>query len=160
MAKKKKEIRLKKNSNEKIPKISLTTPKEPSYITFNFSFLTNTSKYNLTSNKPSNEQKNILLHRLVELSQKNLVELTANTDKKLGLEKISRFNGKDKLNSLTLHPEFFSSSRHGSAGSGYWIFRLCPNNNPLPTRIIGKLINDTFYIMYIDWFHELYAKRK
>lgn len=156
----KKRIKIKNDVQRSVSRKGLNNAKEHSYITFNFSFLSSNSDYNLSSRNLTDNHKHLFLKRLMELSQKDMIELTANTDKKLGLEKITKFNGRDKINSLSIHSEFTNSSRLDSAGSGYWIFRLCPNNNPYPSRVIGKLIKDVFYVMYIDCNHDLYSKRK
>lgn len=157
----KKNIKLKEKSSQgKITTTSLNVSSEPLYITFNFSFLTKNDKYNLSSKKLSHNHKHYLLERIAEMSKKDMIELTANTNKKLGLEKIAHFSKKDKLSCLNIDPIFTNSFRDGLAGGGFWIFRLCPNNNPYETRIIGKLIKNTFYVMFIDCNHDLYAKRK
>lgn len=146
---------------KRISNLALRKAKEPIYITFNFSFITENSDYNLFCPKCSDAHKHHLLERLRSLSTKDIVSLTAKTSKNWGLEKInlSDFGKNDKIKSLKIHSSFLNSKRNELAGDSYWIFRLCPNNNPFPSRIIGKMIDNVFYIFYIDYNHELYAKR-
>ena len=143
----------------KITNLALRNARQPVYPTFNFRFLTTNSAYNHCCEKFNEEQHSLLIKRLYELSQMDIVSLTAKTSKHHGLEKISKFSKRDKLSSMQLHPKFLQSKRINLAGNSFWIFRLCPNNNPYPTRIIGKMVDDIFYIMFIDCNHELYAKR-
>lgn len=148
------------NYEERISSLALKKAQQNDYLTFNFSFLTNNSSYNLDSSSLTHQDRQLLLSRLTELSSKSIVEISALTSKHTGLEKIKKFGRKDKISKMKIHDEFNASVRKEMAGTGFWIFRLCPNNNPSPGRIIGKLINDVFYIMYIDPKHELYAKRR
>lgn len=145
----------------KISNLALRKAKEPIYITFNFSFITENSLYNLYCEDCSADHKHQLLERLLNLSSKDIVSLTAKTNKSWGLEKIDlkNFSHKDKISSLKLPGKFENSKRKELAGDKLWIFRLCPNNNPYPSRIIGKMIDNVFYIMYIDFNHNLYSRR-
>lgn len=157
-----KKVKLKKQKNDSQVKITnqvLREAKQSIYLTFNFSFLSQNSSYNHNCKDFTTEQQALLMHRLYELSQIDIISLTAKT-KSNGLEKIQNFSSRDKIRSMQLHPEFNSSKRVDLAGNGFWIFRLCPNNNPHPTRIIGKMIDNVFYVMFIDCQHELYAKRR
>lgn len=158
-------VNFKKRADEyesKITNLALRKAKEKVYITFNFSFMTNNDKYNFYNLQFSEEHKRLLYHRLHELSKKDIVSLTAKTSKNFGLEKIDKksLHGRDKLRSMEIDKDFLSSKRKSLSGDGYWIFRLCPNNNPHETRIIGKMIDDVFYVMFIDIGHDLYSKRK
>lgn len=144
---------------KKITNLALRKAKEEIYITFNFSFLTNNNSYNFNCKDCTQEHKGILIERLVDLSSRSLVFLTATTGKQQGLEKITSFGKKDKIKNMELHRKFQNSKRNELTGEEFWIFRLCPNNNPYETRIIGKMIDDVFYAMFIDYNHELYAKR-
>lgn len=146
----------------KITNIALKEAKEPIYLTFNFSFITDNNSYNFLNKNCTPDHKHFLIERLMELSGKDIISLTANSDKFHGLEKIniSNLSKRDQLKKIKLHSEFENSVRYKMAGDNFWIFRLCPNNNPFPSRIIGKMIQNTFYVMYIDCNHELYAKRK
>ena len=151
-----------KNNEPKITNIALRNAEQPVYITFNFSFLTTNSSYNMTNKDLTNEHQQHFINRIIELSNKEIVSLTARTDKKWGLEKISKtsFGRQDKIKNMSIHDKFDSSVRKELSGDNFWIFRLCPNNNPYETRIIGKMIDDIFYVMFFDINHDLYAKRK
>ncbi|MBO0423872.1 hypothetical protein [Enterococcus plantarum] len=146
----------------KVTNIVLRKAEEPIFITFNFSFLTDNSSYNLHCDSCTHDHRHHLIERLLNLSNKDLVSLTAKTNKNWGLEKLKKddFGRNDKIKNLKISSKFESSKRSDLAGDGYWIFRLCPNNNPFESRIIGKMIDDIFYVMFIDYNHELYAKRK
>lgn len=147
------------NTTSKITSQVLREAQQRSYLTFNFTFLSSNDEYNFKNPELSDEVRHLIFMRLCEISTIDIVELTASTGKRRGLEKISTFSRKDKLSKLSLPTEFSNSARYNLAGQGFWIFRLCPNNNPYPTRIIGKMINDIFFIMFIDLKHQLYAKR-
>lgn len=146
----------------KVTNLALRKAKEKVFITFNFSFMTNNNKFNFHNEEFKEEHKHILFHRLHELSKKDIVSLTAKTNKNYGLEKIDKKNlsSKDKLKNMQIDTVFSTSKRDDLSGDGYWIFRLCPNNNPFESRIVGKMIDDTFYVMFIDINHDLYAKRR
>lgn len=150
------------NENKKITNQALRAAKQQVYITFNWSFLTNNNNYNILSSGLTDEQMRLLMNRIHDLSKLDLISITANSSKRLGLEKIpyDKLGKTEKLKKLNMHADFISSVRDGLAGKDYWVFRLCPNNNPYPTRIIGKMIDDIFYVLFIDLHHELYAKRK
>lgn len=51
---------------------------------------------------------------------------------------------------------FQAGTSHRKESDKYAIFRLYPNNNPKPSRIIGEIINKVFYIFYIDIDGKLY----
>lgn len=51
---------------------------------------------------------------------------------------------------------FNSEFLRRSAGDKYAVFRIYPNNNPIPSIVIGKIIHEIFYIMYIDLNHDMY----
>lgn len=127
-------------------------------LSFNFSFLTKNNDYNLNSSTFTGEIAKILFNRISSLSQHDVMSATA-LGKRLGLELVKKFGGRDKIGSLKLH-EKFGEERTNLCNEGYWIFRLCPNNNPYESRVLGKIIDHTFYIMFIDCEHVLYAKRK
>ncbi|MGH2116561.1 hypothetical protein [Aerococcus sp. L_32] len=155
-----------KNEYEKqkatITNLALREARQPVYITFNFSFMTNSNEFNFKNDNLTSDHKDYIFRRLFELSNKDMVSLTANTNKKWGLEslKLKELSNKDKIKQMSLHTKFQDSVRNELSGEKFWVFRLCPNNNPYPTRIIGKMIDDTFYMMFLDLEHELYAKRK
>ncbi len=146
----------------KITNLVLRKEKEPIFISFNFSFISDNSSYNLTCDHCTLEHKHYLLERLLTLSKKDIVSLTAKTNKNHGLEKLEMkdLSHKDKLKNLKIRPAFADSQRSKLAGDGFWIFRMCPNNNPYESRIIGKMIDNVFYVLFIDYKHELYSERR
>lgn len=127
-------------------------------VSFNFSFLTNNNDYNITCSLFTGPVAKKLFDRISFLSKYDVMSATA-LGKEHGLELIKKFGRKDKISSLNIH-EQFGQERLGLCNDGYWIFRLCPNNNPYESRVLGKIIDHTFYVMFIDCEHELYAKRK
>lgn len=107
---------------------------KPTHLKFNFSFM----KY---EDDFTNEHKSALIDRIEKLSAQNY-QIVAGWNKSIGFETIDISINKQ------IHPEFAQSDR--KYDNKYTIFRLYPNNNPLPSRIIGKLINKVFYILFID----------
>lgn len=146
---------------KKISNLVLRNASEPIYITFNFSFMTNNSTYNFDCEACSLDHKHHLIERIVSLSNKDIVSLTAKTSKNWGLEKIDfdKLGRTDKLKNIEIPRSFGISKRNDLAGDSFWIFRLCPNNNPFPSRVIGKMIDNVFYVFFIDYHHDLYARR-
>ena len=54
-------------------------------------------------------------------------------------------------------PKEFSERFPDEAVTGkFHIMRLYPNNNPFPSRVIGKIVHNVFYIFYIDIKGKLY----
>lgn len=103
----------------------------------------------------------LLLNRIQELSEFTFKAVMA-LDKAHGVEGIAldSISSKEKIKSLDIREEFKSSKRYDLSGKKIWIMRLCPNNNPYETRLIGRFIDQTFYLMFIDYEHDLYKKRK
>lgn len=126
-------------------------------LAFNFSFLTKDGQYNLDNSYFKDTVAKQFLDRLHELSVVTKVEVFL-MDKQHGIEKYSPSKN-DRLYSKADH-RGFGKKRQKLSGDTYFIFRLFPNNHPIPCRVIGKIIDETFYVMYIDCKHELYAKRK
>lgn len=127
-------------------------------VSFNFSFLTTNNDYNIDCSLFTGAIAKKLFNRISFLSSHDVMGATA-LGKEQGLELIKNFGRKDKISSLKIH-EHFGQDRLNLCNEGYWIFRLCPNNNPYESRVLGKIIDHTFYVMFIDCAHELYAKRK
>ncbi|MCT3362087.1 hypothetical protein LJ555_11630 [Lacticaseibacillus paracasei] len=126
-------------------------------LAFNFSFLTNDSHYSFENSHFDETVSKKLFIRLHDLSV--VVKSKAFLmDKKHGIEKYSPTK-KDDLYNKADHREF-GKERRKMSGDDYFIFRLFPNNTPIPCRVIGRIIDETFYVMFIDYEHELYAKRK
>lgn len=145
-----------------ITNLALREARQPVYITLNFNFMTNSKDFNFDNDNLTNDHKDYIFRRLFELSKKDMVSITAKTGKRLGLEslKLKDLGNEDKLKQMKLHGKFQDSVRNELSGEKFWVFRLCPNNNPYPTRIIGKMIDDTFCMMFLDLEHELYGRRK
>lgn len=103
----------------------------------------------------------LFLNRVQELSEHTFRYVMA-LDKAHGIEGIDldSISSKAKIKNLGIREEFKSSKRYGLSGKKIWIIRLCPNNNPYESRFIGRLIDQTFYLMFCDYKHELYKKRK
>lgn len=126
-------------------------------LAFNFSFLTDDSYYNFENSYFDEFVSKVFFVRLHDLS----VVIKSKTflmDKYHGLEKYLPTK-KDILYNKPDHKDF-GNERRRLSGDNYFIFRLFPNNNPIPCRVIGRIIDETFYVMFIDYEHELYAKRK
>lgn len=149
-----------KQSEESSPKISVVERKKRK-ITFNFSFMTSNKNYNLDSENFKEDVGIIFCKRLKKLSDSQFTSLLA-MNKKRGLEtlKISDLSANDKIKKMEFDSEFKDSRRNELSGNKLWIFRLCPNNNPYPSRLIGCLIDQTFYLMFFDYNHDLYSKRQ
>lgn len=94
------------------------------------------------------------IRRMVFLSERELV-LVLNYPKNKGFETINKDDFKRKDVKYDEKFDLVEYRRKESSGK-YFIFRLYTNNNPKPARIIGKLINNVFYVMYIDLEHEMY----
>lgn len=116
------------------------------YLTFNFSFLTKNSKYNLDKNsKQINKKVRLkLLEKISILSEKTIVEVLS-LRREEGLERIDEDQVK-----ISVNPEFLKS-RDKECDGGYWIFRL----NQLG-RVIGKKNGNIYYLLAIDTGFEMY----
>ena len=113
----------------------------PTHIMFNFSFLSYMENFD-------KNHKAQLVNRIIELSKEPYLVL-AQWPKEKGFENISiEINKK-------INPNFFESENRTFDGK-YTIIRLYPNNNPLPSRIIGKMLNKIFYVFFIDIEVKLY----
>ena len=111
----------------------------PKYLKFNFSFITFDE-----SNKEDREQ---LIKRLIEISSEPYL-VVSSWGKEIGFENV-------KVNIKKEISKNFEDGNRKFDGK-YTIMRLYTNNNPTPGRIIGKLINQIFYIFYIDPKGNLY----
>ena len=127
----------KKSLKEKIDKKAF----EPTHIKFNFSFISYDKDF-------TNEHKIKFVDRLIEISKEPYI-VVAGWNKEKGFEienlKISK----------TINSNFFSGNNREFNGK-YTIIRLYPNNNPLPSRVIGVMINKVFYVLFIDIYGKLY----
>lgn len=115
----------------------------PTHIKFNFSFITYEKDF-------TDEHQLQLLKRIRELSSVTYLEMAA-WDKKRGIE-IEKIDVKKEIS-----PKFFEGNTHRNFDDKkYAIFRLYTNNNPIMARVIGRLINQVFYIFFVDIGGNLY----
>lgn len=129
-------------TNGKIQLKACTNCFAPTYIKFNFSFITYDDNF-------EDKYQLQFLKRVRTFSEVTYLELLS-WDKKRGLE----FEKVDITKEIS--PLFFSNHRNFNDGK-YAIFRLYPNDNPIQARIIGKVIKNVFYIFYIDIGGKLYS---
>lgn len=111
--------------------------------TFNFSFITNKKDYDISHREPKVKKK--LLDKLEFLSSHDIVAIMA-LPKEQGIEIMAE----DDVD-ISPNSDFISSGRADKAQDGYYIFRL----NQLG-RVIGKVIENIFYITAIDTKFDLY----
>jgi hypothetical protein len=147
-----KDIKLKKNEKVKISRSEISNNK-PTHIKFNFSFTTRNKDFSLKNELFTDEHKLQLYERMVFLSENELIQVLSYS-KEIGIEQIYK---EDFKKDIKYNDKFDAVEyRRKEAGGKYAIFRLYTNNNPLPARIIGKLISNVLYIMYVDLKHEIY----
>lgn len=151
--KSKRRLGLKNNSSaERISKSELTGSKH-THIMFNFSFITSNKNFSFHNPRFIDKHKVKLLDRIHELSSSDFITVLSSPKEK-GIEFIDQESFKRKV---SYHPDFDKSEfLRRSAGDKYAVFRIYPNNNPIPSRVIGKIIHEIFYIMYIDLNHDMY----
>lgn len=145
-------LKVREQDKQKISRSDFLNNK-PTHLKFNLSFITPNNRYCFDNQDFTAEHKLQLLERIYFLSRDDLVRTLA-YPKNIGLEFIGRtsFRRYAAYNARFDDAEF----RKKEGDSKYSVFRIYPNNTPLPARIIGKLINNVFYIMYIDLRHEMY----
>lgn len=113
----------------------------PTHIIFNFSFITYMDGF-------EGIHRENFIKRIIEISKEPYL-VVANWPKEIGFEYV-------EVNiSKQIDPKFYESENRVFDGK-YTIFRLYPNNNPLKSRIIGKMINKIFYVFFIDINGDLY----
>lgn len=116
----------------------------PTYLKFNFSFI------NYEENL-KDEYKIQLFKRIRELSNVPYLEV-ASWGKNIGIE-IEKIDIKKEIDN-----RFFEGNTHRNfVDKKYAIFRLYTNDNPILARVIGRLINQVFYIFFIDIGGKLYS---
>lgn len=122
------------------PKQTQIKKKHTSRFTFNLSFLTKDTKYNLDRRSKTINQRVRLkfLERIYQLSQDDIVVILG-YDKRLGLEKMPE----DEVR-LRMHPDF-KVTRYEECEDDYWVFQLGKLG-----RVIGKKNGNVFYVMSID----------
>lgn len=134
--------KLVKSKKKKLKNISNSF--NPTYLKFNFSFITYEKDF-------AENHKLQFLKRIRELSKVPYLEL-ASWNKNIGFE-IEQIDIK-----LNIHPAFFDENTHRNFDDKkFAIFRLYTNNNPILARVIGKIINKVFYILFIDIGGNLYS---
>ena len=115
----------------------------PTHLKFNFSFISYEKNF-------SDEHKLQLLKRIRELSSVPYLEV-ASWKKNIGFE-IEKIDINAKIDK-----NFFEGTTHRNFDDKkYCIFRLYTNDNPILARVIGRLINNVFYIFFIDIGGNLY----
>lgn len=145
------EIKLKQKEKNKISKGDIKNNKH-THLKFNYSFTTSNSKFSFENKEFNDAHKLKFLERVLCLSQKEFIEIMT-YPKDTGFELIKKCDLKDIDYNIKFEDvEYRKSHIYGK----YCIIRLYPNNNPLPSRIIGMLINNVFYILYIDLKHKMY----
>ncbi|MBP5808644.1 hypothetical protein [Lactiplantibacillus argentoratensis] len=124
-------------------KIEQTSDKR---MAWNFSFLSNEDGFNF-----SNEDLNtdFMLKRIAEINQRTFTAFL-NLPRATGLEKIDPKKVHGKLKHKP-SPSEFGEMREKLAGPKYCVIRLSQSG-----RIIGKMIDQTFYPFWIDLNHNLY----
>jgi hypothetical protein len=149
--KKQLKLKLKSSSYDKISKEDIKSFR-PTHIKFNFSFLTTNNDFSFENPDFNEKHKAALLDRIYMLSREELVKIL-NYKKNIGLEFIEEDSFKRKV---SYHEQFDKIEFRKSGTDKFAVFRLYPNNNPIPARVIGKLVKNIFYVMFIDLNHELY----
>lgn len=112
----------------------------PTHIKFNFSFITYCKDF-------EKEHKIQFVNRLFDLSKESYL-VVSSWSKEIGFENVP-LNIKKEI-----HQNF--SNQYRKFDGKYTVIRLYTNNNPLPSRIIGKMINKIFYVFFIDIKGDLY----
>lgn len=115
---------------------------KPEYVQFNFSFITKHEKYNLENNDSIHT---LLLEKIYYLSSMDWVQVLA-LRKEQGIETLSSH----ALKKFTIPPEF-KDRRDDYCTDKFFVFRLRNQG-----RVIGKMIDKTFYILAIDTTFDLY----
>ncbi|BDR59346.1 hypothetical protein [Xylocopilactobacillus apicola] len=115
-------------------------------ISWNFSFLFSESKYNFENNELDHRA---LVKKLVDINKRTLVGFL-NLPAASGVEFLDPRKIKGKLANKPV-PQEFLKKREDHAGKSFFSIRLSQKS-----RIIGKRIDNTFYIFGVDLNHELY----
>lgn len=121
------------------------------YIKFNFSFLSNSKQYNFDNSKMTQNIKADILDRIIELSENTIISL-GTLGKERGFETIEESN--IKITAKYSNKFDDNEERVQTCSDKYYVFRIYPNNNPYPARMIGKWARGLFYIFFIDLEHK------
>jgi len=127
-----------KNPPRKESRISVVRSPDRRLV-FNFSFLTHDRKYGLESRQFSKDIKSTFLTNLSRLSQAPFEQILL-LDKRHGLERLPQ----EQVN-FSMNQDFVKSGRFEACLTGLWIFRLNTKG-----RVIGMVLNETFYILAFD----------
>lgn len=121
------------------------------HMQFNFSFITSSNGRNIES--LTKVEKALLSERLYDMSNEPFEQIMLR-GKERGFETIDK---KDlKLNCHCAQEFYLDDYRSRNCPDKYWIFRLHPNNQGSDCRILGKIIDKVFYIMFFYVGHECY----
>lgn len=119
----------------------------PSYLKFNFAYVVHDTDF--SENEKYESQ---LLRRMRELSGDVYIVVTGR-----GKEKAFEFLYPEELGFKKNIPKSFTERFPESRYNGKLaIMRLYPNDNPILARVIGVVIKNVFYIMFIDIGGKLY----
>lgn len=145
--------KIKSKDNKKISRKDILNNR-PTHLKFNFSFITSNNSYCIENENFIEQHKLKFLERILFLSKEDIVKTYAYR-KDIGIERIEKSAIKKQVeyNKKFDDVEF----RKRESDSKFTIFRIYPNNNPIPARVLGKVINNVFYIMFIDLNHDLYG---
>lgn len=121
---------------------------EFTHLQFNFSFLTKNNKFGIDSLDA--KKKSMLVDRVFQLSEPNYIDLML-WRKNIGYESMSE----EELRVPSFHPDFTKDDFRSQKGykEKYTIFRLDPNNTQSDCRIIGKILDKVFYVMFFSHNH-------
>lgn len=122
----------------------------PTHIKFNFSFICDNKEFCIEQLDKKYIADTFI--RIVKMSQCSYVELM-NMRKNIGLESIPDHQI-PKANVLKKKLEVADKDKHCS--DKFFVFRIYPNNNPLPARVLGKMNNKVFYILGFTLDHSAY----
>ncbi|NUG38701.1 hypothetical protein GYT97_02265 [Lactobacillus mellis] len=116
-------------------------------VVWNLSFISQNKKYNL--NNPNVNHKKMIT-KLEEISKHSLVAF-ANLPRSSGVEFLDPNRVQGKLANMNCPPSF-GKLREAAAVNKWFSIRFSDCS-----RIIGKRIDNTFYVFWIDPNHDLYV---
>jgi len=145
--------KIKKKDKGKIKKEDIEKRSfEFTHIKINYSFITTNKKYSFDNKSCDDKHRSAFLKRMIEISIMDFLKLSA-LPKESGFEQIEK---KQVSASVDFQPLFYDNAFRKTSSEKITIFRLYPNNNPIPARFFGKMINKVFYLMGIELEHKLY----
>jgi hypothetical protein len=92
-----------------------------------------------------------ILDRIIELSENTTISL-GTLGKERGFETIEESN--IKITAKYSNKFDDNEERVQACSEKYYVFRIYPNINPYPARMIGKWAKGLFYIFFIDLEHK------